>query len=80
MTELFSAPSNPSCSDYFPQGKGVCRWSNSSLDMLDMNSVASKTGSPRLTPMPLSARFSPSGSHHTRLSSTIYNPHTIQNT
>ena len=77
MTELFSAPSYPSCSDYFPQGKGVCRWSNSSPDM---NLVASKTGSPGLTAMPLSARFSPSGSHHTWLSSTIYNPHTIQNT
>ena len=42
--------------------------------------LASKTGSLGLIPMTLSARFSPSGSHHIRLSSTIYNPHTIQNT
>jgi hypothetical protein len=42
--------------------------------------LASKTGPPGVITMTLSARFSPSGSHHVRLSSTIYNPHTIQNT
>jgi hypothetical protein len=77
MTEISSALSYPRCSDYFTQGRSVCRWPNSSLDM---HLLASKTSSLGLIPMTLSARFSPSGSHHIRLSSTIYNPHTIQNT
>ena len=77
MTEIYSAPSYPRCSDYFTQGRSVCRWPNSSLDM---NLAASKTGSPGAIATTLSARFSPSGSHHIWLSSTIYNPHPTQNT
>jgi len=41
------APAYPACSDYFSRGGSVCRWPNSSLDM---NFIASKTGSPRATP------------------------------
>ena len=77
MTEISSARSYPRSSDYFTQGRSVCRWPNSSLDM---NLVASKTSSPGVIAMTLSTRFSPSGSHHIRLPSTTYNPHTIQNT
>ena len=77
MTEISSAHSYPRCSDYFTQGRSVCSWPNSALNM---NLLASKTGSPGVIAMTLSAPFSPSGSHYIRLSSTIYNPHTIQNT
>ena len=76
MTEISSAHSYSRCSDYFTQGRSVCCLPNSSLNM---NLVASKTGSPRVIAMTLSVRFSPSGYHHIWLSSTIYNPHTIQN-
>ena len=55
----------------------ACCWPSSSLNT---NLVASKTGSPGVIAMTLSARFSPSVSHHIRLSSTIHNPRTIQNT
>ena len=61
MTEISSAPPYPRCSDDFTRGKSVCRWPNSALNM---TLVASKTGSPEVTAMTISAQFSPSGSHH----------------
>ena len=78
MTEIPSAHSYPRCSDYFTQGKGVCRWSNSSLDM---NLVASKTGSPRLTAMTfcsiLSIRFSPHLAFFNHLQPTHHSKHIV---
>ena len=54
MTEISSAHYYPRCSNYFIQGRSMGRWPNSSLDM---NLVASKTSSPGVIAMPLSARF-----------------------
>jgi len=77
MTKISSAPPYPTCSGYFSRSRSVCQWTNS---LRDMNLVASKTGSPGVTPMTISARSSPSRPHHVWLSSTIYDPHTIQTT
>jgi len=77
MTKISSAPPYPTCSAYFSPSRSVCQWTNS---LRDMNLVASKTGSPGVTPMTISARSSPSRPHHLWLSSTIYHPHNIQTT
>src|SRR3974390_59961 len=47
MTKISSAPPYPTCSGYFSRSRSVCQWTNS---LRDMNLVASKTGSPGVTP------------------------------
>jgi hypothetical protein len=77
MTESSSALPYPRCADYLTRGKSVCRWPNPPLDM---NLLACKRSSPKVTARTVSARFSLSSSPQHQLPLNTHLPHTIQNT